>query len=180
MTGYLNCIRHLEQLRTDVTAGSGGKIDAALDRMARGTRLSAESLYDQVKENPDYQASDIEVGYSIDGDTATISATGEQILFVEFGTGINNNYDSASMVAGEYGFSPASWSMQNSQWLLPPKSIYFKGWWPAYIERREVGEDGKERNIWHWTEGHPPVDAMYHAFQELRREHFKKAIEENF
>lgn len=85
--------------------------------------------------------------------TAVVSAIGERILFVEFGTGINTNYGSSSRVAGEYGFTPASWSAQHKQWLVPPKSVVYKGWW--------VTPDGRE------TEGHPPVDAMYHAFEQM-------------
>jgi len=174
MTGLTHLLRDLEELKRDSTPGNGGRADELLKRTALFTKNYADSEYYIAGQSGVEHAADITTDNEINGDTATVTATGEGLLFVEFGTGINNNYDSPSQVAGEYGFSPASWSMQNRQWLLPPRSIMFKGKWPipgtfgqgTKIIQTKNGPKEVKSNL--WTEGHPPVDAMYKAFEALK------------
>lgn len=176
MTGLKHLLRDLEELKQDATPGNGGRADELLKRTALFTKNYAIAEYADAESAGVEGADDVSrnTDYTIDGDTAVVTAQGENILFVEFGTGINNNYDSPSQVAGEYGFSPASWSMQNSQWLVSPKSIMFKGKWPipgtfgqgTKIIQTKNGPKEVKSNL--WTEGHPPVDAMYKAFEALK------------
>lgn len=159
MQGTTKLLRDIEHIAERNTPGGSveNKVDRFLRELAYNCAAYARDEYTVAAASGVDGADTITVpNPSIKGGTAVISAKGDQILFVEFGTGINDNYDSNSWVAGAYGFSPASWSVQNKKWLVPPRSIEYRGWWYT--------PDGRE------TQGHPPVDAMYHAFERVRSE----------
>lgn len=166
MQGLTHLLRDLSELQSDLTPGTGGRTDTLLSKMAHFTEQYAMREYDNhpeaLEEVHDFVSGDV----AIDGDTAIITAEHPKILFIEFGTGINKNDGSLSRVAGEYGFTPAMWSVSHSQWLLPPKAIRHKGWWPIPgTYGQGVNSSGKKDSL--WTEGHQPVDAMYKAFNAL-------------
>lgn len=158
-TGFAKIYDDLDRILTRNTAGGAvhNKVDRLLDKLAYDCARNVRELYRKAASQGVRGADKITVQKpSINGDTATVTAQGDSILFVEFGTGINENYDSPSKTAGEYGFSPASWSVSHEKWLVPERSIQFKGFWPV-----------KDGDKWGWTEGHPPVDAMYYAFEKM-------------
>jgi hypothetical protein len=80
-----------------------------------------------------------------------IKATGNDILFWEFGTGIMPW--TAHPLAEEYGVAPASFSATHAQWLVGEKRQKFKGQWPY---------GGS------WTTGQPPRKAMWDAAKAMR------------
>lgn len=91
--------------------------------------------------------SGISVRMDDDGTTATIYAEGEQVAFIEFGTGIKYGYGHPE--AGKFGFGPGTWSDGpdgKGHWDNE------KGWWYG---------SGKH------TYGNPPAMAMYGAVQEI-------------
>lgn len=156
MEGLAHCKRSLDKLLADITPGNKGKADKLLSAVAAGCRDEADRLYyaSGVRD-----ADTVKVpAPKIEGDTAVVSAISPSILFVEFGTGINLNTESSSMIAGQYGFFAASWSIGHSQWLVPPRSMQFGGYWPL---PNSAGGG--------WDEGHAPVDAMYHSFNTMLR-----------
>ena len=174
MTGLSHLLRDLDELKSDLTPGQGGKTDELLKKITYATWQDADLSY-QLAEGDGIEGADtVAVDREIDGDTATITASSPQILFVEFGTGINVNEGSLSDYANTHGYSPAAYSMQNSQWLLPPKSIQFKGRWPI------PGTYDNATRSSEWTEGHPAVDALYHAFQRLVSNYYPEAARRIF
>ncbi len=184
MTGLTHLLRDLEELKRDSTPGNGGRADELLQKITYATWQDVDLSY-QLAEGDGIEGADtVSVDREIDGDTAIISAQGEQVLFVEFGTGINRNEGSVSDVAGQYGFSPATWSMSHSKWLLPPRSIMFKGKWPipgtfgqgTKIIQTKNGPKEVKSNL--WTEGHPAIDAMYHAFERLVNSYYPDKAKE--
>lgn len=186
MTGLTHLLRDLDELKSDLTPGQGGKTDELLKKITYDTWQDADLSY-QLAEGDGIEGADtVAVDREIDGDTATITASSPQILFVEFGTGINVNEGSLSDYANAHGYSPAAYSMQNAQWLLPPASIWAKGRWPipgTYGQGTKViqtknGPKEVPSNL--WTEGHPAVDALYHAFQRLVSNYYPEAARRIF
>lgn len=89
----------------------------------------------------------ISVRVEDDGSTATIYAEGEEVAFIEFGTGIKYGYGHPD--AGRFGFGPGTWSdgpEGKGHWDNE------NGWWYG---------SGKH------TYGNPPAMAMYDAVKAI-------------
>lgn len=78
-------------------------------------------------------------------------ASGEEILFLEFGTGIFQT--DIHPWGSQFGYIPRSYSAINKQFLFEPKTHHFHGSWP---------HGGKT----HW--GQNPAKGMYNASKEMR------------
>lgn len=93
--------------------------------------------------------SGISVRFEDDGKTAIIYAEGEEVCFIEFGTGIKYGYGHPE--AAKFGFGPGTWSDNpelggKGHWDNPG------GWWYG---------SGKH------TYGNPPAQAMLTARNEI-------------
>lgn len=78
-------------------------------------------------------------------------ATGEDIAFLEFGTGLNMDYENP--YASKFGFYPSSYSGGPGKgFLVAPKVNHFHGAWPH------------EKKL-HW--GQNPARGMYNAFRAM-------------
>lgn len=161
MTGLTQTLRDLEKLKGELIPNGSGKASEMLKGLTLACRAEVGLEYDKAKATPQlYEGIEgTTVDSIIDGNEATIFVKGDRVMFHEFGSGINLNNGSDSDYAAAQGYFPASLSMQGSQWLLPPRSIQFKGWWPVPHKRM-------------WTQGNPPIDALYHTFQHLVTEYF--------
>ena len=80
----------------------------------------------------------------LDENTFAIVASGETILFIEFGAGITYGYGHPQ--AGEFGYGPGTYPSEKGHWNDP------KGWWTP---------DGVH------TYGNPPGMPMYRTAKEL-------------
>lgn len=80
-----------------------------------------------------------------------IKASGQTVLFVEFGAGARYGYGHPQ--AAEFGYGPGTYNPSSGNWNNP------KGWWYS------VG--GKQRRH---TYGNPPNMAMYNTAKDLREE----------
>ncbi|WP_407453563.1 hypothetical protein [Methanobrevibacter sp.] len=97
---------------------------------------------------------DVVVSTLLYDNQAVIKAQGEDVCFIEFGSGIKYGYGHPK--ASEFGFGPSTWSEG------PMGSGYWdnqKGWWYK-------GKDGKG----HHSYGNPPAMAMYKTKVELAEE----------
>ena len=84
-------------------------------------------------------------------DGFTLTATGADIYFLEFGTGLNMDY--SNPYASKLGFYPSSYSGGPGKgFLVPPKLNHFHGAWP---------HNGKL----HW--GQNPAKGMYDAYKAM-------------
>lgn len=78
-------------------------------------------------------------------------ASGSDITFLEFGTGLNMDY--TNPYASQFGFYPSSYSGSIGKgFLIPPKLNHFHGAWPH------------EKKL-HW--GQNPARGMYNAFKAM-------------
>lgn len=85
------------------------------------------------------------------GDSMELTAMGSDIMFLEFGTGLQMDYENP--YASKFGFYPSSYSGGPGKgFLVPPKLNHFHGAWP---------HGGKL----HW--GQNPARGMYHAFKAM-------------
>jgi len=79
-----------------------------------------------------------------------IRASGEVVLFVEFGAGVTYGYGHPQ--AAEFGYGPGTYNPSSNNWSNP------KGWWYA--------EGGQSYH----TYGNPPSMVMYNTAKDLERE----------
>ena len=78
-------------------------------------------------------------------------ASGQDILFLEFGTGISQDF--IHPWGSQFGYTPASYSIQHYGFLIDPKLKHFHGQWPH------------EKRL-HW--GQNPSRGMYNASKAMR------------
>lgn len=74
-----------------------------------------------------------------------LRASGQSVLFIEYGSGVTYGYGHPEPM----GYGPGTYNPSSPKWNDP------NGWWYAH---------GKH------TYGNPPAAAMYHAEQDIRRE----------
>lgn len=88
----------------------------------------------------------------VDSNTMRIRATGEEVLFIEFGTGITYGY--GHPMAQELGYGPGTYptKLAKGKWDNP------NGWW--------YSKDGNPKH----TYGNPPNAVMYDTMKMIERE----------
>lgn len=88
-----------------------------------------------------YGDEDIAVSYEVAEETAEIKAKGEELLFVEFGTGYLKNVGTS--YGNKLGYTPKSWSATHEHFLTDPRKVKkYKGRWPhGGLQEGEQGVD---------------------------------------
>ena len=88
----------------------------------------------------------------VNSNTMRIRATGEEVLFIEFGTGITYGY--GHPMAQELGYGPGTYptKLAKGKWDNP------NGWW--------YSKDGNPKH----TYGNPPNAVMYDTMKMIERE----------
>lgn len=122
-------------------------VDAAQEAYATGT-----PSYDEV---PMVEYSDREI---------TIS--GEDLLFVEFGTGIFQS--KTHYKAAEFGFGPKTFSATHGQWLTDPIKM------KRAEKAGHPGEFPIGKGKGQWTKGNDPAEGVTKAMDAMR-DHIKEA-----
>lgn len=148
-------IKKLKKANSDISSfQSRGKLHSYLHDMW-------QVGYDQVK--ADYasavtldgdkanQTTTITSSPKWDSDGLELIASGGDILFLEFGTGINQDF--IHPWGSQFGYTPASYSIQHYGFLIDPKLKHFHGQWPH------------EKKL-HW--GQNPARGMYNASKAMR------------
>lgn len=90
----------------------------------------------------------------------TITASGEDLLFVEFGTGIFQSKQHEK--AAEFGFGPTTFSAEHGQWLTDPKKM------KRAEKAGHPGEFPIGKGKGHWTKGNDPAEGMTKAMDAMR------------
>lgn len=146
------------------------KIRRFCEILAELGKMKAEELYDSAVKLAGDKTPTVNAAYWLNDTTLVLTAEGEDILFIEFGTGIlnfSNTYptdtpDAARNASQFYGSSYSAshrWidskGVEHGGWLVEPKVSKFGGWWP-------YGGN--------WESGNPPAKAMYEAGKYMREE----------
>lgn len=102
---------------------------------------------------------DVSLSMSFSGNTATLTASGQSVLFIEFGSGIT--FTEVNPKAIELGFIRGKYGKGN-------------GLKPSWVYVGEQGSNGqflrktKDDEIVVRTKGNPPANAMYEASKNIR------------
>lgn len=124
-------------------------------------------LYDMWQTGYDQCKNDYDSAVTLDGDKANegttvvpapkwnddgfdLVASGTDILFLEFGTGVNQSF--THPWGAQFGYTPASYSEKHHGFLIDPKIRHFHGAWPH------------DRTL-HW--GQNPARGMYNASKAM-------------
>lgn len=147
----------LEQISRTFDA-ENPKLKLFCEILADAGRMRAEELYNAANKGAGNKTPTVNEAYWLNDTTLVLTASGEDVLFVEFGTGIlnfSNTYptDTPDAARNAREFYGASYSEKHSGWLVEPKVSQFNGYWPY---------GGK------WVSGNPPAKAMYEAGKRMR------------
>lgn len=154
ITGCDKLISRLEKASSDLSSASKGALHNYLadtwqvgyDEVSRSYEEAVTLEGEKANQSTTVTSSPV---WQHDG--CDLVASGEDIMFLEFGTGLNMSYENP--YADQFGFYPSSYSgNQGKGFLVPPKLNHFHGAWP---------HSGKM----HW--GQNPARGMYHAFKAM-------------
>lgn len=97
---------------------------------------------------------DVAVSMETGNNVWRIAASGEAVLFIEYGTGVT--YSHTSEFGNAAAYPPASWSASHDKWLVEPRLSKYGGKWPV------PGWKG------YWTKGNKSANVMYGSLKDLR------------
>lgn len=144
------------------------RLRAFCEYIAEAGKIKAEDLYNAAVKLSGDETPTVNNAYWLNDTTMVLTASGTDILFIEFGTGIlnfSNTYptDTEDAARNARQFFGSSYSAthtwidekgrQHGGWLIEPKVSKFNGWWPYGGE---------------WVSGNPPAKAMYEAGKRMR------------
>ena len=147
--------------RLDAIKGQIDKLPKDLCGYAEGLAIDMNQQYG----NYSYEDDDVTVYVEELPNGCNIVGTGEDIFFVEFGTGL---FYPRNPMPHPYN-EPASWSATHAQFLTDPKKLAkYHGYWPY---------NGR------WTSGQPSANVFYEAGKTVEQqvpEYAKKVIDRAF
>lgn len=151
------CDKLISRLEKATDGLSGVSKGALHNYLADTWQVGYDEVSNAYKDAKTLEGDDANQGTSVTAspvwqhDGCDLVASGEDIMFLEFGTGLNMSYENP--YADQFGFYPSSYSgNQGKGFLVPPKLNHFHGAWP---------HGGKM----HW--GQNPARGMYHAFKAM-------------
>lgn len=144
-SGIKETIKHLEDIRKKL---GEDKIHSALQRLAeKGYQIASAGFNSAMFDG----TNDVQVNIVWESENVvTLVASGQSVLFIEFGTGATYGY--GHPLAQQYGYGPGTWSDN--------EALGGKGHW-------------NDPNGWYYKHntkslGNPPARAMYDAFTTMR------------
>lgn len=151
----ISLLRKLKTAQRDVEEfANRGAVNEYLNGMWQVGHDQAQADYDMavtLEGEPANQSTTVKEKPEWDSDGFYLTASGEDILFLEFGTGINQDF--THPWGAQYGYTPASYSIQHYGFLIDPKLRHFHGQWP-HAKRL------------HW--GQNPARGMYNASKAMQ------------
>lgn len=142
MQGTAAVLRRLDAISKAITNGVPEALERHVNDIVDG--MNAEYA------NYSYEDDDVSVHAEKYQNSFDIVATGADLFFVEFGTGL---FYSRNPLPHPYN-EPASWSATHAQYLTNPKLLAkYHGYWPYGGE---------------WTSGQPSANVFYEATKTVR------------
>lgn len=141
-----DAIDKLEKYKTDLPR----KAKLIVERLASMGALNASLGFSRAIYSGDKDIS-VETKWE-NSNTIVISANGEKVLFIEFGSGITYGYGHPE--AGKHGMGPGTYPSEKGKWSDP------NGWYYT---------DGNGNKSQH-TFGNPPNAVMYSTRKEILKE----------
>ena len=131
---------------------SGALHDYMFDMWMKGYEVAGE-CYRSAKTlegEPANESTSMVADPLFDAKGMNLTATGQDVAFLEFGTGVNMTEHNP--YSNKMGFYPGSWSVSHERFLYPKKIYHFHGAW-------------KHDKRLHW--GQNPAKGMYNAYKEM-------------
>lgn len=142
-----NAITELKKFQADFDS----KMNQVCERLAHIGEVRASAMFS----NAAYDGTnDVSVRAEQYGTGWRVVASGNAVLFIEFGSGVKMGYGHPN----PQGYGPGTYPSDKGNWNKP------NGWWYAH---------GKH------TFGNPPAAAMYYAEQDIRAE-IERVVSEVF
>lgn len=166
--GMSDLKRALDDLEKDVQVGSGSKITKCLQSLWQmGYHIASAGFRNAIYNGTNDVV--VDANYHWEGNTLSLVAHGETVMFIEFGTGLVYEAGSHPWAGMWPGTSPGSWSFGPGS-----RQLEGKNWW-IYSGEQGNGDavhpkskkTGRESKGWK-TRGNPPARAMYEAEKEMR------------
>lgn len=158
MRGAKSLFSRLDKLKDAVQNDVPNTLAKAVsDQTTRAMSGFASAEYDGIN--------DVTVSMETGDNTWSIVASGESVLFIEYGSGIF--YPHTSEFGNASAYPPTSWSASHGKWLVDPKVTTYGGKWPI------PGWKG------YWTKGNKSANVMYDTrktLQALLKIEAKRAI----
>ncbi len=142
-----NAITRLKELQSDYDS----KMQEVCEQLATMGAVRASLEFARA---PYSGINDVSVTAEPFGNGWRVRASGNAVLFIEFGSGVKMGYGHPE----PQGYGPGTYPSDKGNWNKP------NGWWYAH---------GKH------TFGNPPAAAMYHAEQDIRAE-IERVVSEVF
>lgn len=190
VVGMTDCLRQLERLEKAVDGTKmSPEMKRAVERLGNIGWATWHTAITNLGDIDDGTTRNVVIDSpSWKGSTLTIRGHGDNILFVEFGTGVKFNH--ATKYGQSYGFFPTSWSASpnGKGWLVGAKRKRYKGKW--ILPKGVIPDDqhGKQTVVhrgymtkkygWrdkfytrktpiYWAVGHRPANGMYYAMKAM-------------
>lgn len=148
MRGTKHCLAKLDRIIDGVKDDVPNRLTQYTDMRA----TIAQNAYETAQYDGD---NDVTVTASNDGNEWDITASGQALLFIEYGTGYhyphNNPIDDPRNDAGLWSL------MKGKGFLFGKKFLKYKGFWPL---------PGTDR----WVDGNPSANIMYQASKYVREQ----------
>ena len=166
ITGVKKLLNDLDKLKVEASPdiAINAKLKTFCGRLAEEGQQTAISCFATVEpENGEtlrYKVNTAEWH----GNTLVLSATGKDVVFLEFGTGVIHNKGNHPL-SWKYGFTPTSWSRTHGKQLISPTYEKQRGKWYVF--------QGSDKPF----EGHEPVMAMWNASKVMREKVQSIALE---
>lgn len=192
--GLTECLSRLEKLEKSVSSKSTGPMRKAMEDLADAGHTEWRTAYDSLGDVDDGVNDAVVDLPRWQGDTLVLEASGDNLLFLEFGTGVRHNYK--TKYGSQYGYYPSSWSAGpgGKGWLVGGMRRAFHGKWPlpkgvipsdtrgAQYDKKVVRhwmtkKYGARTRTYHyhrdtpfayWAEGHRPANGMYKAMRVMQ------------
>lgn len=190
--GLTDCLRELDKL-ANATSVSSPEVRKAVEHLGNKGFAEWQTALDLKTPMFDDELDDTKLTTGWNGDTFYISATGENVFFTEFGTGVRPNHGTA--YGSSLGFTPRSWSLgpgagwlaEGDFWYLPKEvanKVYHsrrnESWWNHrvwYTKKYGMREKWYKRKKPHYKAyGHAPVNGTYKALKVMRSSEVMKAF----
>ena len=158
MQGTAAVLRRLTNIQTALNQGVPKAISLESHRLAK----FAEDRYcAEPSEFGGYETIDV-VSNNISENEWEIVASGQELLFIEFGTGYHYKHDNPIQHPDN---DPGSWSLgpEGKGFLGGYKFLKYKGFWPLHGTKK-------------WVDGRPSANIFYETMKDAR-ESIPKAVE---
>jgi len=159
ITGFKNCMEHIDNALKNIDVENNqSSLNRQIKGIAIGVSTEIKSNFGDIKLKGDEKDCNV-IDPKWEGDTLIISAVGKDVIFLEFGAGVDSSVDpDSNPLSAKFGFHSAGWSAGHAGYLVGEKLEKYKGKFPVVIDGDFKG----------WSYGNRPANAMYRGGKNIK------------